>query len=339
MKNPQATKLANEYAAKYPDKPTGFIARLMSKNHPKIFSFKNAESAIRYRRGAIGDKHRAQVPVKAVKAFSNVTPASKFNPLNPLELPETQAVDLVPFAMEGCERVLVLPDLHIPYHNIESLTIALQTGQKRKADSVLINGDLLDFHMISRFEHDPDARTPKQERKSAKDFLIRLRGLFPKARIIFKEGNHDARLRSYLVDRAPLVYDEDIMGMVAFLGLDNVGVEYVIDKRIVMVGDLPVLHGHELPRGISAPVNPARGAYMRAKVSCLVSHSHRTSEHTETKMNRKIVTCWSTGGLCHLQPQYDPYNGWNAGFAFIEVANGGNYNVSNYRIYNGKLLN
>lgn len=329
--------LANRYASQYPDMPTRTLARLMHKKHPKTFTLDRACTAIRYRRGSIGKSHASWKKYSAISCEK--TPPSKFNPLNPLILPESSAHDLTPFMIEGCERVLVISDLHLPYHNIESVTLALQTGKKRKADTVLINGDLIDFHCLSRFEKDPEARSFKDERAIAKEFLRRLRSLFPKARIVFKEGNHDARLRSYIMANAPLIYDENIMGIPQFLALDNIGIEYVKDKRIVMIGRLPVLHGHELPRGISAPVNPARGAYMRAKVSCLVAHSHRTSEHTETKMNRKIVTCWSQGALCHLQPQYEPFNGWNSGFAFVEVSKTGDFNLTNYRIYGGKLLN
>jgi hypothetical protein len=41
---------------------------------------------------------------------------------------------------------------------------------------------------------------------------------------------------------------------------------------------------------------------------------------------------WSTGCLCDLTPQYARVNRWNHGMAFVEVANDGSFNVSNFRI-------
>ena len=334
-KNPHATQLADEYLKKHPKMTSRALARLMAKNHPRVWKdVEAARMAIRYRRGAQGKLARARVGLEAP-----TTPASKFNPLNPLCLPASFEREHTPFIMDGCERVLVLPDIHLPYHNIGALTLALQTGLRRKVDGILINGDLADFHTLSRFCKNPEARKFKDERKTAIDFLRRLREIFPDARIVFKEGNHDERLQHYIMERAPELYDVEIAGLGALFELEDVGVEHVYEKREVMVGKLPVLHGHELPRGISAPVNPARGAFMRAKVSCMVSHSHKTSEHTETNLGRDIVTCWSTGCLCELRPLYEPNNGWNHGFAEIEVSAGGLFNVTNFRIHNGKLLN
>jgi predicted phosphodiesterase len=334
-KNPHASELADEYVKKHPDMPSLTLARLMAKKHPRVWKDVDAaRCAIRYRRGANGKAKREDRGLAAI-----TTPASKFNPINPLNLPASFEREHTPFIMDGCERVLVLPDIHLPYHNIGALTLALQTGQRRKVDGILINGDLADFHTLSRFCKNPEARSFKQERKTALAFLSKLRELFPDARIVFKEGNHDERLQHYIMERAPELYDVTINGLGALFNLKKFGIEHVYEKREVMVGKLPVLHGHELPRGISAPVNPARGAFMRAKVSCMVSHSHKTSEHTETNLGRDIVTCWSTGCLCELRPLYEPNNGWNHGFAEIEVSTGGLFNVTNFRIHNGKLLN
>lgn len=333
--NPQGTKLVKEFIAKYPDMPSNALARLMLKKHPLVWSGHNAAlCAVRYQRGAAGPKKRKQIKIDAPQVIP-----SRFNPLNPLELPKSFEREHTPFIMEGCENVLVLPDIHLPYHNLAALTIALQTGQKHKIDGILINGDLSDFHTLSRFCKDPSKRDFKQERETAIAFLQRLRELFPHARIVFKEGNHDERLRTYAMERAPEIYDEKILGLAALYNLGNFGVDHVADKREVMLGKLTVLHGHELPKGISAPVNPARGAFLRAKVSVMVSHSHKTSEHTETNLGREIITCWSTGCLCELRPLYEPNNGWNHGFARVEVSSSGIYSVSNYRIHRGQLLN
>jgi len=106
----------------------------------------------------------------------------------------------------------------------------------------------------------------------------------------------------------------------------------VEDQRPVMAGKLPILHGHELPKGVSAPVNPARGAFMRTLSTVLVGHSHRSSGHAESDMWHDETFCWSTGCLCDLTPEYARINRWNWGFALATVHDDESFDVENLRI-------
>jgi len=103
------------------------------------------------------------------------------------------------------------------------------------------------------------------------------------------------------------------------------------------IGELYGIHGHEYIGGISAPVNPARGLFLRGKVSCFQGHNHQTSEHTEPTMSGKMITTWSIGCLSELHPAYMPLNKWNHGFAIIDT-DGRNYEFRNKRIYKGEVL-
>lgn len=339
-KNKRATELANEYVSKYKDLPTKQIARMMYKKNKLVFpSLETARSAIRYRRGAIG------VAARKKRGASNLcpsAPSSKYNPLNPLGLPESDEKDWIQFKFDGCKKVLVISDLHIPYHTIKAVTCALKDGMKEKVDGILINGDLIDFHQISRFVRDPAKRTFKEEKQMVFAFLKRLRELFPKARIVYKEANHEERLWNYLVPRLPEIFDdEDVrlaLSLPKLLNLDALGIEWVGEKREILLGKLSVLHGHEMRSGFAPPVNPARGAYLKAKECVMVGHHHRTSEHTETTLGRKLVTTWSTGCLCDLRPMYDPYNSYNHGHAIVSISNDGSFHVQNKRQLNGVIL-
>jgi hypothetical protein len=99
------------------------------------------------------------------------------------------------------------------------------------------------------------------------------------------------------------------------------------------------LHGHEFGHGFFNPVNVARGLYLRAKVSAMQGHSHKTAEHTEVDLEGKIKTTWGIGCLASLTPEYLPYNSWNHGFGIVDISpNKIDFDVSNYRIYKGKVL-
>lgn len=168
-------------------------------------------------------------------------------------------------------------------------------------------------------------------------FLAHLRGTFPKARIIYKQGNHDERWDKYLWAAAPVLYEIEHLQLPAVLETERHGIEMVQEQRPVFCGKLPVFHGHELPRGLASPVNMARGAFMRTLHTVLVGHGHRTSTHSEPNMWHEETVCWSTGCLCELYPEYARINKWNHGFAFNEVAESGEFDLSNLRIAAGKV--
>jgi hypothetical protein len=117
------------------------------------------------------------------------------------------------------------------------------------------------------------------------------------------------------------------------------GIEVIASNRYMKLNELNGIHGHEYIGGISAPVNVARGLYLRGKVSAFQGHNHATSEHTETDMNGKVTTTWSIGCLSELHPSYMPLNRWNHGFAYVHLdENGKDYQFFNKRIYKGKTL-
>jgi hypothetical protein len=65
----------------------------------------------------------------------------------------------------------------------------------------------------------------------------------------------------------------------------------------------------------------------------LIGHCHQTSEHSESTLENAIITTYSTGCLCTLAPDYDPFCvKHNQGFAMIEIQENGNYKVHNRRI-------
>jgi len=115
------------------------------------------------------------------------------------------------------------------------------------------------------------------------------------------------------------------------------GITIIGDKRIIKANGLNIIHGHEFSTGFFSPVNVARGLFLRGKTSAIQGHNHQTSEHTESDMNEKITTTWSTGCLCELHPEYMPLNKWNHGFAIIDMIKG-SFEVRNKRIFNGKVL-
>jgi predicted phosphodiesterase len=299
------------------------LSQKLFKASPQLFDTINAaEVAIRYHRGA-----RGQVAAKSAKARGTF----RIPPL-----PDSLAKPWTPFEVEQ-RKVLNVSDIHLPFMDKPALKAALKYGDKFKPDCILINGDLLDYQGISRFARDPRGPSVKQELDICDEFLTHLRARFRRSRIVWKKGNHEERWDKMLWARAPEILDVVEFAWEEWAGVKKNGVEVVGDQRIVMVGKLPVLHGHELPRGMTNPVNPARGAFLRTLDSVLIGHYHQHSDHTERTIHGHIIGCRATGCLCDLTPEYARINRWNHGFASIEVAKDGTYDVHLKRVIHGDV--
>jgi predicted phosphodiesterase len=324
--------LARQYRDKHGKKmPSLKLARIMYEENKLLFTnVEHARTVLRYIEGKSGngtDKHF----VKGTKYFQE-----EDRPRNPYSLPESDETEYTQFNLKA-ERVLCLYDVHIPFHSVSALTAAIEYGKKQKVDCVFLGGDIIDCFKLSRFIKDPTKRNFADELNLFKEFMAVLDKQFPKAKKIYKIGNHEERYQSFLFEKA-----KELVGVEEF-DLDNIiksrarNVEIIKDKRITNFYGLNIIHGHEFNSGFFSPVNVARGLFLRAKTSAIQGHSHQTSSHTESNMNGKMTTTWSVGCLCEMHPQYAPINRWNQGFAILhKTANG--FDVDNKRIYKGKVF-
>jgi predicted phosphodiesterase len=327
------SNIARDYRKKYPDMPTLKLARIVYADNNLLFKdVEDCRGTLRYIEGKRGGPL-----LKKVKHTKFYMPESR--PKNPYNLPESYEEKREPFVLPiSCNNILLISDLHIPYHNIEAVTIALDYGKKEKVNTIFINGDLIDFHMVSRFESDPKKRSIKQEFDATKEFLLQLRKAFPKASIYWLKGNHCIRWEKFLVSKVREIWDDDYFYLEERLQLNQVKVKILDDKVLVKAGKLSITHGHHIFKGVFTPVNPSRGAFLRAKQSLIVGHLHRPSHHPETDLDSNIISCWSTGCLCELRADYSPLVGNTMhGFAHIQIEKDGDYTVKNYSIINGKL--
>lgn len=320
------TLIAKKYRDKYGwEMPTLKLARIMYKENIESFnSLETARKNLMALENKMGEKSR-------VKDAKNIDR----RPNNPYKLPKSDETTYDPYVITG-KRVLILSDIHIPYHSIDALTCVFDFAKREKPDTVVLNGDTIDFFQLSRFQKDPKARSFAYELNAFKEFFQALRKTF-KSKVIFKLGNHEERYNHFLWMKAGELDGVDEFKLEEIIKARAEGIEVVGDKRIMKAGDLNVIHGHEFGQNVFSPVNVARGLFLKGKTSAIQGHNHQSSEHTESNMNGSITTTWSTGCLCELHPAYLPINRWNHGFAIVDV-DGQNFEVRNKRIYKGKVL-
>lgn len=251
-------------------------------------------------------------------------------------IPKSLAIPKTQFVIDTPGQWLVLGDCHMPHHDDATVKLAVDEAKRLKVSGILLNGDLLDSGEISF--HEKHASCPKyaDELAMGNEFLKHLRSAFPKARIIYKEGNHEERLDRYVIARAPALGGVPGLDLPSFLKMNDLGVEWVSDCRIIRLGKLSVIHGHEY-RGAGG-VSPARWLYLKAGDCALCGHFHRTSEHHSKRITGYQPATWSVGCACYMNPEWLPENEWNHGFATVEMSKDGSFEVRNRRIIGGKIV-
>ena len=318
------TVIARRLVATHPDAPAKTLGRRLQAESNGALTLDQAYMRIRYVLGLMGSKNRK------VLATATARPPRQAGQV--FAMPASKADSWEPHVLDVTGPVGILSDIHVPFHSETALRAAVDALAGDKIEALVLNGDTADFYAISRWTKNPAKRNFRGELQAIRELLGWIRQTFPEIPIVFKAGNHEERWEHWLWQHAPEISDEPEMGLDHWLRLREYDMELVKDHRPIMLGKLPVLHGHEKGKGISAPVNQARGAFLRLHHTVLEGHGHRTSGHCEPDMFGAEVFCWSTGCLCDLRPEYARINKWNHGFAVATVHADGSFDVANQRI-------
>jgi hypothetical protein len=322
--------IIKQYLLRFPNTPSLTLAKKIYAENSSVYTdVEHARKIIRDYRGQAGKKRRSNLTDKRFLKDASY---------NPFQLPESDCDPWKPLHIpERFNSGLILSDQHFPYHDVRANNVALEhaVGHK-KINFIFINGDGLDFYQLSRFMKDPRKRSLNDEIWGWIEYLNILQSVFPGTKIYWKLGNHEARLEKYLFVKAPELLDMQEFKLSEILKARGVeGVE-IIEKQIVYAGRLPFVHGTEFQASANSPVNPARGLALKAFSSAVVSHHHRSSAHSETDINGKLMSWYSIGCLCGLHPEYAQINKWNHGFSYIQT-DGLDFEFENMKIYNGQV--
>lgn len=307
------------------------LAKLLHNKYPLIF--KDVEDARTIIRTAIGKRGKKQISPN-VEAFAERL--AKLRQQH--QLSAERKIDTTPYKIKGFSKALVIGDLHLPFHDQKSIDIALEYGYRANVDLVIINGDLLDFASISRFLSKPDEMRMIDNIDAGKKMLAYIKDALG-CKVIFHEGNHDVRCEHYLMRQAPEFWGLASIELKNLLGCDEMNIGHVSNIRTMHFGKLTIAHGNHIVKGVFAPVNPARGAFVRANASILINHCHRTSTHIESDIKGHTTGAFSAGCLCDIRPEYNPMVAkFNQGFAVVELENNhGDFVVDNRMIIDYKV--
>lgn len=271
--------------------------------------------------------------------FGEAVPVESINLDEPKEedflLPRSDYKDVPFFKLpKCCDNIMALFDIHIPYHSIKPLVLALKYGRDHGINTIFLGGDIMDCSQLSRFVANPNMRNFKGELTLTKEFLAELRRQFPDVKIYYKMGNHSFRFYSYIFKNAPAFADIRELSFERMLDFDLYRVELIQFNQTAIVGRLNIIHGNEVA---GSGINMARNKGIKAFDNILFGHHHLTQFYPTRTIQDKQMGSWSVGCLCGLKPDYNPINNWNNGFAHIEVEPNGNFTVHNKTIVEGQI--
>lgn len=246
------------------------------------------------------------------------------------------------------EKILIMTDLHVPYQDDKAIDCAIQYGKKMyKPDTIVINGDFLDFYSLSRFDKNPNRKdTVQDDLNMGKNYLEIIRKNFPKAKIYYLEGNHESRLKKYLYKNIELVSLEALK-LENLLDLKKYKIEFVgsspdywknkTDIGHLKLGDSIIMHGDNRLNGASTSKyscysikNTIHGS---TQSNTIIGHVHRLGMYYQSNPYNNIVGVES-GCLCQISGTAN----WQQGFSTFEVVNDKSVNHKTYLIQNGVLM-
>ena len=215
--------------------------------------------------------------------------------------------------------VLVISDLHIPYHHQDAFNFLKALKKKYKPEMVVNIGAELDHHAISMHEHNPDLMSAGDELRKSKLYIQELQKIFPEMTIV--HSNH-----SSLVYRRALKYGlpkDYLKSYNEFLGVGD-GWKWVDDVTITLSDGSRCFFTH----GMSADVlkvaqqygmNTVQGHYHTKfnigyysnpdaliwgmQVGCLINQKSMAFDYAKNFKSRFIVGC---GMIINGQPKLMP---------------------------------
>lgn len=293
----RGTIIAQEYAERYPRAGSRTLARMIVEEHPELFrSTDSRERKIEIARLWVrrvfglagGDRPALDARLIRPKRLPGVPESAVVPPTEPVQLGD------IP-------QVAILADIHVPYHRTDLIDGILHTLSHAPPDCLIFLGDLIDCSVLSAYDRYGHELAPGRELEMTEQLLETFRAWLPKARIVWKLGNHEDRLRKRLGELG--MADQTMQYWVDRLHLHDLGIEIVDAHRYVLVSGWLLAHGHEY--GAGSGLHPAYSAWLRlAAPRIVIGHHHVHHEYRPPDWLGAGTRSVALGCLTQRQPYY-----------------------------------
>lgn len=189
------------------------------------------------------------------------------------------------------QRVLICPDVHVPYQHAESWETFLAVARAWRPHALVLLGDFADFYCVTSHPKDPSRRLTFQEEVALVNRELDRVGHLNIPRVIYCEGNHETRLSRYITQNAQAFHG--VVDTRHLLQIDRrSGWEWVPYGRHTTIGKLSFSHDIGF-----AGVYAARQSVAAFGHNIIFGHTHRAQCHYESTVHGDRHVGWSMGWL------------------------------------------
>ena len=221
------------------------------------------------------------------------------------------------------QLVVIANDFQVPFHDEKALGLFKLFLRRERPDWLILNGDFQDFWEISSYDLTPRTGNEfKREIETGKAILRSFRRSLPRARITWIEGNHEFRLRKYLIQNARELYGLPGLSVPEIFDLKRLGIAYVschdlasrFTDNFIRVGSLYVGHWNKVSK------NGGYAAKLLVEekgVSLLQGHTHRFGAHARTTVDGQMLVGIENSCMCSRRQTYVSHPNWQLGFSVV----------------------
>jgi len=227
-------------------------------------------------------------------------------------------------------KILVFPDMHMPYHSEPAVEAAIQLGEAFKPDEMVHLGDLCDFYNVSNFPKKRDRPSNLgKELDEAKAMLAEIKARTGAERCTLLEGNHEARIRKYIWNKAPQFGRIRALHVDSLLGLKDIGWDFIPEHKFYAVNDVYFTHGE------FCTIHAAKKHMDEYRVSIIHGHAHRITSRYHKGLSGTIEG-HEMGCLCSfdVSADYVKRANWQHAVGTV-VIRGSDYWINAHHIRNG----
>jgi len=176
------------------------------------------------------------------------------------------------------KKILIVPDLQIPYHDEVAVRNVIRFSKTFKADQTVTLGDEMDMQELGRWSEgkaDWFAQTLDENRNLTVDILWEL-GVTDMIR-----SNHTDRLYNQISSKIPALGSLPELRFERFLKMDELGIKFWRDDMPIAPGWVAV-HGDHTPIKPQGGLSALEGARRRGK-NVISGHTHRAGRSSFTE--------------------------------------------------------
>jgi hypothetical protein len=215
-------------------------------------------------------------------------------------------------------KVLVVPDLQIPFQHKYSLTFLKRIRDQYKPDTIVNVGDEWDNCALSRYPHDPDGQSAGDEHRRAVRATKPFYREFP--RMLLCDSNHRGRLYKRAFEAGiPAAYIRDTHGYMQAPRswqwadhwlVDGVRYEhgdrasgYTAGLKLIEANHKSTVYGHHHSTAGLGYVRKAERTLFWMNVGCLIDENSYAMSYTKMHTTKPILSCGTvTDGIPQLIP-------------------------------------